>query len=110
MVRDALQRAVGSGAAKPVVVCAKHRGSPHQTYFRHRTQLGLGLACPIAAAQVVDFMALVVEAPAEQKILVAENDPGAEASGGKRSGETGRPAADDEHIAKCMGLLVRVRI
>ena len=110
MVRDALQRPKGSGAAEPVVVCAKHRSSLHQTYFRHRTQFGLGPPRPIAAAQVVDFMALEVEAPAEQKILIAENDPGAAASGGERSSETGRAATDDEHIAECVCLLVRVRI
>ena len=90
MIRDALQRAEGSGTAEPVVVGAEHRGSPHQPHFRHRTQLGLDPPRPIAAAQVVDFMALVVEAAAEQKILVAEDDARTGASGGERGGETGR--------------------
>ena len=105
MIVDPLERAVGAA-----VIDAEHGGPAQDADVRHRRELGLGRLRPLRARPAVDRAPLGEEPSAETEILVAEDHPRAGAARGERRGKPGRPAADDQHVAEGVGLLVVVRV
>ncbi len=110
VIADPLERTVGPRAAQAAVVGAEHRRSRHDSNVGHRAQFRFDAPCPIATAEIVDDVTVAVQPSAQDEILIAQDDPRARAPGEKRGGEAGRAAADDQHVAKCVSLVVRVGI
>ena len=105
VIVDAFERAEGA-----VIVDAEHGRPAHDADLGQAFQLGDRRVQPLLGAAAVDRAPLGQKAPAEAKILVAQDDARAGASGGERGREAGRPAPDDEHVAEGDRLLVMVRI
>ena len=110
MIRDALERAEGTRAAKAGVIGAEDRGAGHDLHARHRAQFRFDPPNPIAPTQVVDDVAVAVQPSSQDEILLAQDDSRARPAGRQCGCEARRTAADDQHIAKCVRLVISVGI
>ena len=105
MVGDALHRAVGA-----VIVDAEQGGARQDAHLGQALQFGDRAGGPLGPAHAADLAPLGEQAPASGEILVHQDHPRPGAAGGERRRETGRAAADDEHVAMGVGVVVGVGI
>ncbi len=105
MIVDPLQRAIGA-----TVIDAEHRGPVHDADARQRRQLRFHRRDPFRARPALDHAPLGEQPPAEAEIFVGEDHPRPGPAGGERGGEPCRSAANHQHVAEGVGLLVVVRV
>ena len=105
MIRHALERAVGAA-----VVGAEHGGARHQPDLREAGKLIRRAVRPLMARHAADLAPVAKESAAETEIFLAQDDARAGAPGAQRCGNSARPAADDKHVTKGIGVLVVIRI
>ncbi|MNF69496.1 hypothetical protein D3C84_513820 [compost metagenome] len=93
-----------------VVVVAVDRGARQQGDFRHLLQFGDGLGRPVAGRLAVEGFAGAQQAAAELFLLVGEDYPRTATPGGQCGGQTGGAAADHQHVAVLVHVVVAVRV
>ena len=65
---------------------------------------------PVRARRIVDALAAAQQAAAKGRLLVGQDDPRAGGRCRPRGGEAGRTAADDQHVAMGVHLVVAVGV
>ena len=85
---------------------ACHGRRRQQPGLRQSGQLGNGPFRPGRAVAAPDPVGAAQQGAPEHGIAVGEDHPGAAATGGQRRGEPGRSAADHEHVAVGVALVV----
>ena len=105
MVVDPLDRGIGAA-----VIDAEHGGAAQDAAVGQAFELGLGRLDPVERGTPVDLVALGEQPPAETEILLAQDHPRAGARGGERRRQAGGPAADHQHVAEGVGLVVMVGV
>jgi hypothetical protein len=93
-----------------MVVVPEGGRARQQSQLRHRLQLGQRVGEPRVRGAAVDGVGCAEQRSTKLGLLVAQDDAGAAASGGQCRGEPGRPAADDQHVAMGVSLVVVVGI
>jgi len=93
-----------------VVVVAGDRAAREQTHVIHSGELGDGRRHPLVRGPLVDDLPAPEKGAAELALLVGEDYPRARAPRGESGGETRGTAADDQHVAVRVHLVVEVRI
>ena len=105
MVGDALQR-----RQEIVVVVAEDRGARQTPHLVHGVQLGGGLGGPVHGRGAVDLVIAGQQGAAQLVLLVGQDDPRARTPGGQRRRQPGRPAADHQHVAVDVHLVIAVGV
>ena len=96
-------------AENVVVVIAVDRRAGENADVRKRVQRRGGLEKPVGRIPLADLV-FQIEPAAEHRRVVAEDHLGAGAASGKRRREPRRAAADDQHVAEGVCVIVAVRI
>ena len=92
------------------VVMTDDRRRRQQPHLRHRRQLADDVLCPFPTVAIADPVGPTQQGAAEQGVAVGQDDARAGQAGGMGGGQPGRPAADDQHIAMCVSLVVARRV
>src|SRR5438128_11162632 len=92
------------------VVVSECGRARQQCYIGTRIELARHPGDPRGGRVAVDKLLVPAQAAAERVTLVATNDPRTAMRGAARRGETRRPAADDEHVAVRILLLVAIGV
>ena len=93
-----------------VVVEAGHDRVGQQANLRHACQLGNDPGGPVRAVMIADTVSAAQQRAAPRRVAVGQDHPRAAAPGGKRRGQPGRPAADNQHVAMRVALVVARRV
>ena len=58
----------------------------------------------------INLLPVTQQSSAKHEVFIANNHSSGGSRGGKRRCQTSRPAADDQHVAESIGVLIMVRI
>ena len=96
-----LQRAIDAA-----IVDAENRGAGHERHIRHGGEFGHCRSRPDRRQLSADLMALGVQPPAHDEILIGEDHPRPRAPRRQRRHQARRPGADDQQVAMAGSVLV----